>query len=234
MARKPARRKSGDSAAPAATRVPPAGTPRERIVAAFMALLAEKRFEQISFADIAETANVSLADLRDEFNSTVAIFAAHVKEIDRKVLAGGDEDMAEESARERLFDVLMRRLDLMAPHRAALRSLMRSAMRNPPLAFAVNRVAVRSHQWMLTAAGIRASGPQGMIQAQGLALLFGRVLRTFVDDDDDNARTMAELDRALTSGQRWAGILDDVCRLAARPGRRRRRRRDDDDEAYAA
>ncbi len=35
---------------------------------------------------------------------------------------------------------------------------------------------------MLTAAGIGASGPKGMIRAQGLALMFANVLRTWVSD----------------------------------------------------
>jgi AcrR family transcriptional regulator len=199
-----------------------------------MQLLAEKRFEEIGLAEVAETAGISLADLRDAFRSTVSIFAAHVKDNDRKVLAGGDGDMADEPARDRLFDVLMRRIEIMTPHRAAMRSLMRSASRNPGLALALNAIAVNSQQWMMTAAGITASGPKGMVRAQGLAMLFGGVLRTFVDDDDDNARTMAALDRALTRGQRWAGLLDDLCRLAPRPGRWRRRRMRDEDEVHAA
>ncbi len=69
-------------------------------------------------------------------------------------------------------------------------------------------------QWMLTAADLSASGPKGMVRAQGLALLFASVLRTWVHDDDPGqARTLAALDRALSSGQRWAGFLDDLCRI---------------------
>src|SRR5919197_41670 len=140
---------------------PPAGDDRparERIVDAFMALLAEKPIEEIGFAEIARRAGVSLSELRGAFGSTLAIFAAHVKVIDRAVLAGGDADMAEEPPRERLFDVLMRRLEVLAPHKAAVRSLVRSAGRNPGLAFALNGLAVRSQQWMLTAADIDAAG----------------------------------------------------------------------------
>jgi AcrR family transcriptional regulator len=235
MARKAARRKATRSSRKAAAPERPAPTnTREAIVGAFMDLLAEKRFEEIGLADVAEQADISLADLRGEFNSTLAILAAHVKQIDRAVLAGG-EDMAEEPARDRLFDVLMRRLEAMAPDRAALRSLMRSATFNPGLAFALNAMAVRSQQWMLTAAGIPCAGPGGMIRAQGLALLFARVVRTFTDDDDDNSRTMAALDRALSSGERCVMFLDRLCNLAPKPGRRGRRRRDyEDDEAEAA
>src|SRR5690606_13796008 len=104
-------------------------------------------------------------ELRDLFSSTLAILGSHIKAIDRQVLADIDPDMAEESPRERLFDVLMRRLELLAPHREALRSLIRSARTNPPLALALNGLAVQSQQWMLTAAGIGASGSRGLLRA---------------------------------------------------------------------
>jgi len=188
-------------------------TERDPIVIAFMALLAEKRIEHIGFAEIAARAGVSLAELRGRYDSTLAILAAQIKEIDRAVLSGGDADMAEEPPRERLFDVLMRRVEALSAHKEA----------------------VRSQQWMLTAADISASGPRGMIRAQGLACLFAGVLRTFVDDEDpSHARTMAALDRALARGQRWSGLLDDVCRLPACIGGQRRRRDRADEPSAAA
>jgi AcrR family transcriptional regulator len=211
---------------------------RERIIAAFMALLADKPIEQIGFAEIARAAGVSLSELRGHFGSALAIVAAHVKETDRAVLAGTDDDMAEEPPRERLFDVLMRRLEVLAPHKAAVRSLVRSATRNPGLAFALNGLSVRSQQWMMTAADIDAAGPRGMVRAQGLAVLFATVLRTWANDDDPGlARTMATLDRALARGQRLSGFLDGLSRIPQCVGRARRRRRPrdaDDEETVAA
>ncbi len=219
MARKPARKSKNSPRArrPAAARPTQRPTSeREKIVAALMALLAETPIEQIGLADIAKEAGVSLPQLRDEFPSKLAILAAHIKAIDRAVLAADSSDMADEPARERLFDVMMRRLEILAPHKDAVRSLIRSAGRNPGLALALNGLAVRSQQWMLTAAEIGASGPKGMVRAQGLAMLFGSVLRTWVRDDDPGlARTMAALDRALARGQRWVGFLDDLCRIPA-------------------
>jgi len=211
--------------------------PRERIIAAFMSLLADKPIEQIGFAGIAREAGVSLVELRDLYGSTLAILAAQMKETDRAVLAADAADMAEEPPRERLFDVLMRRLEVLEPHKAAVRSLTRSASRNPGLAFALNGLAVRSQQWMLTAADIDAAGPRGMVRAQGLAILFASVLRTWVDDDDPgHARTMAALDRALARGQRWSGFLDGLDRMqqCVTRGRRQRRRDRDDEETVAA
>jgi AcrR family transcriptional regulator len=197
-----------------------------------MDVLAEKPMEQIGFVEIAGRANVSLSELRTLFGSKLAILAAHVKEIDRKVLATRDPDMAEESARERLFDVLMRRLEILAPRKQAIRSLLRSCRRDAGTAMAVNGLAVRSQQWMLAAADLDASGPAGMIRAQALALLFASVLRTWISDDDPgHARTMSALDRALARGQRLSRFVDDLCRIPRfMTGMRRRRGIDPDDE----
>ena len=233
MARKSQRSRSARRKSPALP--PPTGTDRDKIVAAFMALLAEKRFEEIGFGEIAARSGLTLANCRAEFGSTLAILAAQMKELDRKVLAGASGDMAEEPPRERLFDVLMRRIEAMAPQREAVRSLMKSAQCNPGLAFALNGLAVRSQTWMLTAADVDAAGPRGMIRAQGLAMLFASVLRTWVDDEDEgHAKTMAALDRALARGQRFSGMLDDACRFLPGHGRSRRRRRGEDDEVIAA
>ena len=58
---------------------------------------------------------------------------------------------------------------------------------------------------------------------------------TWVDDDDEGlARTLAALDRALARGQRWSGMLDNLCRLSPPRCLSRRRRRHDEDEEPAA
>lgn len=240
MARKPnrpARRVRPTEKAASPRSGNPAGSD-EKIIAAFLTLLAETSLERISLADIASGAGVTLAQMRGEFSSPLAILAAHLKDIDRAVLGEDFSDMDEEPPRERLFDVLMRRLEKLAPHRQAVRSLLRSASRNAPLAFALNGLAVRSQKWMLAAAGINTPGPRGALRAQGLALLFSSVLGTWVRDDDPGlARTMAALDRALARGQRFAGFLDDLCFIPSRLCRlrpRRRRRDDDEEEAVAA
>jgi len=232
MARKPKRGRKSPSA------MPPRGTSdRDKAVDALMALLAEHSFEQIGLAEVAGRAGLKLSQLRAEFGSTLAILAAHIKDIDNAVLAGGDADMAEEPVRERLFDVLMRRLEALAPYKEATRSLLRSARRNPGLALALNAMAVRSQAWMLEAAGIGASGPRGALRAQGAALMFARVLSVWVDDDEAGLdRTMAALDRGLASAARWAGFVDDLCAIpkCVMRGPRRRRRARDEEEAEAA
>jgi AcrR family transcriptional regulator len=200
---------------------------RDRTISAMMELLSEESFEEIGLSDVAKRAGLSLAQLRREFSSTLSIIAAQINDTDQKVLAGGDADMAEETPREKLFDVLMRRLEILSPHRRAIHSLMRSARCNPGLAFALNGLAVQSQRWMLGGADIKVAGPKGAVRAQGLAVLYAYVMQTWVHDEDPGlARTMAVLDRELSRGQRWSGFLDDVCAIpAGLSGLRRSRRR---------
>jgi AcrR family transcriptional regulator len=231
MARKPKRERK-DPATP-----PPRSTSdRDKAIDALMALLAEHSFEQIGLAEVAGRAGIKLSQLRASFGSTLAILATHIKDIDRAVLDGGDSDMADEPVRERLFDVLMRRLEVLAPYKESVRSIMRSARRNPGLALALNAMAVRSQVWMLEAAGIGASGPRGALRTQGSALMFARVISVWLDDDDEGLdRTMAALDRGLSSAARWAGFLDDLCAIpkCVLRGPRRRRRPADEGAAEA-
>ena len=204
----------------------PQSAKREKIVSAFLALLAEKPFEKIGVAAVAARAEVSLADLRAEFGSTFDLLAAFARDTDKKVLANLDKDIEESTPRDRLFDVLMRRFEALREHRGALRSLVRSARRDPVLALGLNKLAVRSQQWMLAAAGIDSAGAIGHARAQTLALLYAKAMRTFLDDDDpDLARSMAALDREMATAESLARFANELCRLLPRcPPRRRRRR----------
>jgi AcrR family transcriptional regulator len=187
---------------------------RGKIVDALMQLAAERRFEDISVRDISKAADVSLADFRDAFPSKGAVLAGFTRRIDRIVLAQDDGELSEENSRERLFDVLMRRLEAMAPYREGLREIIAWLRREPAAALAMNQVAMNSMRFMLEAAGIESQGASGAIKLQGLTLAWGRVLQVWLDDDEPTlSKTMAELDRILTRGERAVAGLDRVSAL---------------------
>jgi hypothetical protein len=68
---------------------------RARIVAAFMGLLVEQSIMKIDIRQIAAAGDVSLAQLRAEFDSTIMVLAAQVKEIDRLTLTADNIGLAE-------------------------------------------------------------------------------------------------------------------------------------------
>jgi AcrR family transcriptional regulator len=211
---------------------------RTSIVNALMELAAERRFEDVTLEAVAQRAGVTLQALREAYDGRIAILADYAARIDRQVLADRDPDMGGEAPRERLFDVLFARLEALGPDKAAIANILDAGRRDPLLGLALNRIGTTSMAWMLTGAGIDALGARGAVRAQGLAFVWARTLRVWLDDDDPGlARTMAELDRRLREAERNYMRLDRVARLFR--GRRRRasptpgRRRSDDGETGA-
>jgi AcrR family transcriptional regulator len=205
---------------------------RNAILDALLALAAERHWEAISLDDLAVRAGVSLAQLRNAYDGRLAVIADFARRTDQVVLAGIDADMAGEPARERLFDVLFARLEALAPNRQAIRGLAAAARRDPLLALELNRIVAVSMGWMLTGAGISATGPGGLLRAQGLALVWARVLRTWFEDDAPGlARTMAELDRRLREGERIVLGLERLARFIPGPFGRRHGSQEDEDRS---
>ncbi|WP_158816566.1 TetR/AcrR family transcriptional regulator [Methylocapsa sp. S129] len=190
------------------------GDARSRIVDALMALAGEQRFEDISISAISAKAGVSLADFRDSFPSKGAVLAGFSKRIDRIVLEQHSDELASEEPKERLFDVLMRRLDAMSPYREGLREITQWLRREPLSALAVNQVVVNSMRFMLEAAGIESEGGAGALKLQGLALAWGRIVGVWLDDEEaELSKTMAALDRELTRGERIVSRVESFDRF---------------------
>lgn len=191
-------------------------SPRDRIIEATMELAAERDWSDFGIAEIAARAKVSLADFRDAFPSKGAVLGGLSRKIDRLVLEGTTGDLADESAKERLFDVLMRRLDAMAPYRLGLESVSEWVRGDAASAAALNGVALNAMRFMCAAAGIDVEGRLGALKLQGLVIAWTRVLAVWLEDHDAGlARTMAALDQELERGETLVRRVDDVDRLAS-------------------
>jgi AcrR family transcriptional regulator len=181
-----------------------------------MRLAADRPWNDIELHDIAREAGIGLADLRDLFPSKGAILGAFSRKIDRQVLDNPADDLAGEPARERVFDVMMRRLDAMTPYKRALRRIA-WALRFDPLSLAaLNQTAINTQRYLLAAAGISTEGPLGLLKLQGAVIVFANTMETWFSDDDPTlARTMARLDRELRRGERILEQAEDFRRLTA-------------------
>ncbi len=187
------------------------------IVATALDLAATQGWRDTTLADIAAAAKLSLADVHAHYASKAAILAAFSKQIDAEVLAREDAELADQPPRDRLFDVMMRRFDALAPHKAAVRAIARDSLGDPAAALLGACTLAASMAWMLEAARLGASGLRGVLRIKGLAVVYVSVLRVWLDDDsEDMARTMAALDRRL----RQAESLVMLCRPPRRRGAR--------------
>jgi AcrR family transcriptional regulator len=191
----------------------------DRIIDAALDLAALKGWRDLGLRDIATEAGIGLAELYDAFPGKDAILEGYARRLDRETLAAEGTDLGEEPARDRLFDAVMRRLDLMAPHKAAVAAILHDVTRDPLWAACHAPGFLRSIDWLLEAADLRATRLRGAIRRTGLAAIYLDVLRVWLrDDSPDLARTMAALDRRLRQADgAMRFIARGPCRAYPRP-----------------
>ncbi len=181
---------------------------RDRIIDAALGLATEKPWRRVSLGDIAAAAKVELADLHAEFPSRTAILASVMARADKAVLGDIDPAARSEPPRDRLLDALLRRLDALAPHKAAIAAILRDMPGDPMGALCLAPHLLSSMGWTLEAAGIGSAGLSGRLRTKGLAAIWLGALGVWVrDDSDDQGKTMAFLDRRLRQAERLACLL---------------------------
>jgi AcrR family transcriptional regulator len=177
------------------------------MLATALDLAAKKEWGEVTLLDIAEGAGATLGELRDTFKTKVDVIAALLRAVDDEVLKQAPKRGEGQEKRDLLFDVVMTRFDVLAPHKAALKSIYASGAAD----FSLAGPYLSSQHWMLQAAGIGTDGAGGALRVAGLGLAYASVFRTWLDDDDPgHARTMAALDRRLRRGERAMSSIDQV------------------------
>lgn len=190
-------------------------TKRGRIIAAAMRLAGERGWSALSLDEIASAAGCNLAEFREEFQSKAQILAAFTRAVDDAVLAKVGRPEPGTETRDRLFDVLMTRFEVMAPYKAALRRIMSDLRYRPGESLVQVGAAGRSMYWMMAAAGIDAEGPRGAFRIPGVMGIYARAFDIWLEDDDPGmARTMAALDSRLRRAERMTRRVDDMLAAA--------------------
>ena len=188
---------------------------------AFIKLIAEKGFADVALRDVAEAAGLSLAELYKVYPDKVALVAAFMAKIDAEVLAGTpSRSDPEETARDRLFDAMMRRYDALRPYREALGAIRRAGTRDPMLALAIGPALRRSMAAMLEAASVPSEGLTGALRQNGLLAIHYAVSRVYdKDETTDLSKTMAALDSRLKMAERWAQFFEKYVKSPEKPKR---------------
>ncbi len=121
-------------------------------------------------------------------------------------------------ARDRLFDMLMRRIDVLQAHREGMLALLRALPADPRRAMLLACLSQRSMGWMLEAAGISARGPLGALRSKALLGVWLWTLRAWQGDESaDLGATMAALDTALRRAEQVALSIDCGARRGGTP-----------------
>lgn len=181
-----------------ARKATPKRSNEDKLIDAALVLAAEQPWNRVGMDAIATSAGVSLREAYQAFPERACLVAGVIARNDVAMLEGDDPSLAEESRRDRLFDVIMRRLEAMRPHKAALKSMACGSAQDPLTLLVTAPRILASCKWMLRAAGVPAEGLAGIARTHALSLIYGAAVRAWLKDESpDLADTMAALDKAL-------------------------------------
>jgi ubiquinone biosynthesis protein COQ9 len=196
-------RKTAKAARPKSRVKPSPADPKAALREALLRMVAAGGWRDLSYADIAKDAGLSLAAAHEAYASKAAILTGIGRNIDARLFASLDEDPLDGSPKDRLFDLLMRRFDVLNEHREAYAALAWELPRTPVEAGCLALQLRRSLANMLEAAGLSASGIRGAFRIEGLGALYACALRVWLKDETaDLSKTMAELDKRLGQVER--------------------------------
>ncbi len=183
------------------------------LLAEAFATIAAEGWSRFSVARAARSAGLSLERARLRFPTRGAVLIRFGRLADAAALAGAPEEGA---VRDRLFEMMMRRLDVLQAHRAGVIALLRHLPLAPPLAALLGCASLTSMGWLLEAAGVSARGPLGRLRAKGLLGVWLWTVRAWMGDESrDLSATMAALDTALARAERASRWVPDGSRHGA-------------------
>lgn len=182
---------------------------RRDLARAALNVAAATPWREVTLVKLAHAASRPVSDF---YPATMgdAVDAAE-EAFDRAIAEDLDALAPDQSVRDRLFDLIMRRFEAMEPHRAAVLAMEQGLDRDPVLIAAAHQRHVRCARWVLTLAGLEADGMSGNARAQGLGVIIGQARAAWRGDEaGDFNKTMASLDKNLRRAEemfgRWAGF----------------------------
>lgn len=181
-----------------ATKSDVAGT----ILSAALTLSESRGWRGLTLAAIATESGQPIDKVYAEFPSKSAILAEFNRRLDAQMLKVPLD--TEGSVRDRLFELLMRRFDALTPHRAAVRAILRDTVGDPIASLSGLCAVDRAMSLTLEVAGVSASGPFGRLRAKALGALYLKTLYSWLRNDGNDDRIMADLDKALARAERLA------------------------------
>jgi hypothetical protein len=177
------------------------------LVKAVLAQAGERGWRTASVVEAARSAGLDLGRARQRFPAKLAVLVRFGTIADQAALLGAT---TEGPVKDRLFDMIMRRIDVLQAHREGILAVLAAAALDPALGLFLGRLSARSMGWLLEGAGISASGLRGRLRAQGLLAVWLWAVRAWREDESiDLAATMTATDSALERAGQVARYIGD-------------------------
>lgn len=172
---------------------------KDRMVDAALRLSAQEDWNEVSFDQICLAAQVSEVEAYEYFDDKNDILVAYGRRIDAKLQSMIPDLLSDDmSEREKLFDILMERFDLINQDRVAVLSILHSIKTDPKEMLLTFPHLAKSMSRVVEWAGLETGGIRGTAQVSGLIGVYLYAVRSWKEDESsDLPKTMAALDKAL-------------------------------------
>lgn len=179
----------------------------KRLIDAAFGLAAEEGWRNLTLSRIADRAGMTLAETATVACRKDRILTLFRQRMDEATLAAVDPQDGDAPARDRLFDVIMLRLEKLQPYRPGLTRILADTACDPLSGLCMLLALRSSVAVLLEAAGLATGGVRGFLRIEALGCVYLITLRTWLrDESPDLSKTMAQLDRQLGRLDRLAGF----------------------------
>jgi ubiquinone biosynthesis protein COQ9 len=169
------------------------------LITAAFAQIGARGWHRLDLVAASREAGLDVARTRARFPGRCALLMRFGSLADQAALTGA---LADGPVRDRLFDMLMRRIDALQTHRAGVITLLRALPTDPAAAMLLASASLRSMVWMLKGAGIESGPLLGLARAKALLAVWLWTMRAWQrDESEDLSATMAALDQALSRAE---------------------------------
>jgi ubiquinone biosynthesis protein COQ9 len=177
------------------------------LIAAAFEQAALTGWRRLNLVEAAAAAGLPPDRVRARFPGRFAVLLRFGVIADQAALA---QPSTEPLVRDRLFDLVMRRFDVLQRHRAGVLALLRDLPAEPGMALLLSAATGRSMGWLLEAAGVPSHGLRGRLRVSGMVGVWLYAVRAWrTDESADMAGVMAALDKALDRAEKLSGMFRD-------------------------
>jgi AcrR family transcriptional regulator len=184
--------------------------PDPDLLAIAFELIADRGLAGFGLMALATRAGVTPLEVYRQLPGRRALLGALTSRVDEAMLAIDQVELVGLPPRDRVFELIMRRLDALAPYRDGLARLERDLRREPLLGLLQGCRVERSLRWLQDLAGLPSHGLRARVGRGLIGAVYLRTLSVWLEDPTTElARTMAELDKGLRRIEALAGLSEE-------------------------
>tara|TARA_B100000686_G_C16790862_1_gene978619 strand:+ start:2476 stop:3081 length:606 start_codon:yes stop_codon:yes gene_type:complete len=180
------------------------GTLPSVIIDTTLSLAGKVGWAKVTLREIGREIDLPEHEVKAIFSSEWNILEAFRARTDRQITEQKTPNWSERAPKDRLFEVLMERIDIIEPWKPGLASIANYGIKQPIAGLKLFVGLNKSMLTMLNYAEIKTVPPGVPWQSHGLTVIYLLVLRRWLSDDsDDLGPTMAELNEKLIAADRF-------------------------------